>query len=90
MPAHVKRAGGTNESDSAYRTSEFHARSAADGGDLFAVQGRGLNVDGMGVMEVFSRNYQRPLPHRECITSHSTSQTCPLKAFRAPLVFFRR
>lgn len=46
MRAHDKRAGGTNESDGAYRTSEFHARSPADGGDLFAARGCGSDVCG--------------------------------------------
>lgn len=47
MPAHDKRAGGTNESDGAYRTSEFsrevRPRMGA-GGDLFAARGRGSDV----------------------------------------------
>lgn len=44
-----------------------------------------LTANFLWVTEVFSRNYQRPLPCSEGITSHSTSQPCPLKAFWAAL-----
>lgn len=101
MPAHDKRAGGTNESGGTYRTSEFHTRSTAQRG-LFAARWHGPNVwrdfhlgdrgcfqelsKGLCPVACVLHHAVPPALHKH---THANITNILLGSFRTPLLFCR-